>query len=138
MALQGFFNLLAQGVDARREIVFHSSELSGQIDSWADVLAVFYCTEDVVDNFGDFRVSIDLADARLVVGGERCLGNDDPIPVSELVHLLVDRVLPRGRRLCSYTAECRKSDEKREYATGWTHFFGTNLQVLVLSKGLYK
>lgn len=61
--------------------------------------------EDVIDDLGDFGGGCDLACAGPAVCGKGCLGDDDPVAVSELGDLLVDGVLPSADLRVACTSE---------------------------------
>ena len=94
MAVEGGFDLVAEFVDARGEVVFYRPQLPGQVNPWADVLGLLDGVENEIDNFWDFCGGIHLAEAWAIVGGKGSFGNYDPVPVAKLVHLPRDRGLP--------------------------------------------
>jgi len=85
---------LAHSVDAGGKIVFHRAHLASQVNLGADMLGLLKGVEDVIHHLGHFRIGNHLSRSRTAVGGERSLGNHDPVAVSELAHLLVDRSFP--------------------------------------------
>jgi hypothetical protein len=94
VGVKGCVDIISEFIDTGREVVFDGTEFTGEVDFGADVLSLFEGGENVVHDFRDFGIGIDLFDTGAAVSGEGGFCDDDPVAVSELVGLVVDGSLP--------------------------------------------